>query len=263
MSETQGSAQSAATTTTETSLLDQIMEETRLRPADDGYDVARQGVSAFIAELLKPAHAGEKLNAGAIDLMIADIDRKLSAQVDEVLHASAFQEMESAWRGLKYLVDKTDFRENTKLEFLNASKEDLLNDFEDSPEVAKSGLYRHVYTDEYGQFGGQPIATIIGNYDFGPGAQDIKLLQYTASVAAMAHAPFIAAASAEMFGVDKFEDVANLKDLKSIFEGPKHAKWNAFRESEDARYVGLTLPRFMVRLPYGKDNPARAGLSHW
>ena len=239
MSETQSGAQAAAASATETSLLDQIMEETRLRPADDGYDVARQGVSAFIAELLKPSNAGEKLNANAIDIMIADIDRKLSSQIDEVLHADAFQEMESAWRGLKYLVDKTNFRENTKIEILNVSKEDMLADFEDSPEVAKSGLYRHVYTEEYGQFGGQPIATIIGNYDFGPGAQDIKLLQYTASVAAMAHAPFIAAASAEMFGVDKFEDVANLKDLKSVFEGPKYAKWNGFRESEDSRYVGL------------------------
>jgi type VI secretion system protein ImpC len=258
MSETQSGAQAAAASATETSLLDQIMEETRLRPADDGYDVARQGVSAFIAELLKPSNAGEKLNANAIDIMIADIDRKLSSQIDEVLHADAFQEMESAWRGLKYLVDKTNFRENTKIEILNVSKEDMLADFEDSPEVAKSGLYRHVYTEEYGQFGGQPIATIIGNYDFGPGAQDIKLLQYTASVAAMAHAPFIAAASAEMFGVDKFEDVANLKDLKSVFEGPKYAKWNGFRESEDSRYVGLTLPRFMLRLPYGKDNPVKS-----
>jgi type VI secretion system protein ImpC len=246
MSETQSGAQAEAASATETSLLDQIMEETRLRPADEGYDVARQGVSAFIAELLKPSNAGEKLNANAIDIMIADIDRKLSAQIDEVLHAEAFQEMESAWRGLKYLVDKTNFRENTKIEILNVSKEDMLNDFEDSPEVAKSGLYRHVYTEEYGQFGGQPIATIIGNYDFGPGAQDIKLLQYTASVAAMAHAPFIAAASAEMFGVDKFEDIANLKDLKSVFEGPKYSKWNGFRESEDSRYVGLTLPRFML-----------------
>jgi len=166
--------------------------------------------------------------------------------------------MESAWRGLKYLVDKTDFRENTKIEVLNVSKDDLLADFEDSPEIVRSGLYRHVYTEEFGQFGGQPIATVIGAYDFGPGAQDIKLLQYTASVSAMAHAPFIAAAAPEFFGVDKFDDLPNLKDLQSVFEGPRYAKWNSFRESEDSRYVGLTLPRFMLRLPYGKDNPVKA-----
>ena len=258
MSETENSRQPGATTTTETPLLDQIMEQTRMRPADDGYDVARQGVSAFIAELLKPGRDDEKLNAGAVDLMIADIDRRLSAQVDAVLHAAAFQEMESAWRGLKYLVDKTDFRENTKIEVLSVSKDDLLADFEDSPEIVRSGLYRHVYTEEYGQFGGQPIATVIGAYDFGPGAQDIKLLQYTASVSAMAHAPFIAAAAPEFFGVDKFDDLPNLKDLQSVFEGPRYAKWNSFRESEDSRYVGLTLPRFMLRLPYGKDNPVKA-----
>jgi type VI secretion system protein ImpC len=258
MSQSQDAAGAATTTTEELSLLDQIMQETRLKPADDGYDVARQGVAAFVAELLKPGREGGKLNAGAVDAMIAELDRRLSGQVDEILHAADFQKMESAWRGLKYLVDKTDFRENTKIEILSVSKEELLADFEDSPEVVRSGLYRHVYTDEYGQFGGQPIATVIGNYDFGPGAQDIKLLQYTASVSAMSHAPFIAAAAPEFFGVDRFEDLANLKDLKAVFEGPKYAKWNSFRESEDARYVGLTLPRFLLRLPYGKDNPVKA-----
>ena len=139
------------------------------------------------------------------------------------------------------------------------SKEDLLEDFEDSPEVVKSGLYKIVYTAEYGQFGGQPYAAMIGNYEFGPGPQDIKLLQYVASVASMAHAPFIAAAGPQFFGLENFSGLPNLKDLKSIFEGPQYTKWQSFRESEDARYVGLTLPRFLLRLPYGPDTqPVKA-----
>jgi len=191
--------------------------------------------------------------------MIAEIDKKLSLQLDAILHHPEFQRLESAWRSLKFLVDRTDFRENIKIELLNVSKEDLLEDFEDSPEVVKSGLYKIVYTAEYGQFGGQPYAAMIGNYEFGPGPQDIKLLQYVASVASMAHAPFIAAAGPQFFGLENFSGLPNLKDLKSIFEGPQYTKWQSFRESEDARYVGLTLPRFLLRLPYGPDTqPVKA-----
>jgi type VI secretion system protein ImpC len=150
-------------------------------------------------------------------------------------------------------VDKTDFRENIRLELLNVSKEDLLEDFEDAPEVTKSGLYKTVYTAEYGQFGGKPYGNIIADYEFGPGPQDIKLLQHVASVASMAHAPFIAAAGPEFFGLEDFNGLPNVKDLKSTFEGPQYIKWNSFRESEDSRYVSLTLPRFLLRLPYGPD----------
>ena len=145
------------------------------------------------------------------------------------------------------------------MEILNVSKEDLLDDFEDAPEIPKSGLYKLVYTNEYGQFGGQPYAAMVGNYQFGPGPQDIKLLQYIASVASMAHAPFVAAAGPEMFGIDDFTELPRLKDLKSIFEGPQYIKWQSFRESEDSRYVGLTVPRFLLRLPYGPDTqPVKA-----
>lgn len=157
------------------------------------------------------------------------------------------------------MVDHTDFRQNIKIEFINVSKEDLLADFEDSPEVVKSGLYKQVYTAEYGQFGGQPVGAMIADYDFGPNPQDMQLLQYTASVAAMAHAPFIAAADKSFFGIDSWEELPNLKDLHSIFDMPQYTKWRSFRESEDARYVGLTLPRFLLRLPYGADSvPAKS-----
>jgi type VI secretion system protein ImpC len=194
-----------------------------------------------------------KISKVVVDEMIAEIDKKLSLQLDAILHHPEVQKLESAWRSVKYLVDNTDFRENIKLEILNVSKDDLLEDFEDAPEIVKSGLYKTAYTAEYGQFGGQPYAAIVGNYKFGPGPQDIKLLQNLASVGAMSHAPFLAAAGEEMFGVEDFSEVPNLKDLKSIFEGPQYTKWQSFRESEDARYVGLTAPRFLLRLPYGQD----------
>ena len=260
MAETEKAAEAGAEVLEqEGSLLDQIMNETRLKPSDEGYSIAKRGVEAFVAEMLAPKRAEERVDKGMVDLMIAEIDKKLSAQVDEILHDSKFQQLESAWRGLKYVVDQTNFRENIKLEVLSVSKEDLLDDFEDSPEIVKSGLYKHAYTAEYGQFGGEPVGAIIANYDFGPGPQDIKLLQNVASVSAMSHAPFIAAAGAQFFGLDNYEGLPNLKDIKSIFEGPQYAKWRSFRESEDSRYVGLTAPRFLLRLPYGEDsNPVKA-----
>lgn len=244
---------------TEGSLLDQVMQETRMRPSDEGYDIARKGVEAFIAELLKPARKVERVDKGLVDQMIAELDKSLSNQLDAILHHPTFQQLESAWRGVKLTVDRTNFRENTKLALLNVSKEDLLADFEDAPEIPKSGLYRTIYTAEYGTFGGEPFAAMLANYEFGPGPQDVKLLQYVASVGAMAHAPFIGAASPKFFGLDDFRTLPNLKDLKSIFEGPQYIKWQSFRESEDARYVGLTMPRFLLRLPYDpENNPVKA-----
>jgi type VI secretion system protein ImpC len=157
------------------------------------------------------------------------------------------------------MVDRTEFRENVKINVVNCSKEDLLADFEDAPELVKSGLYKTVYTSEYGQFGGEPYGTIVANYAFGPGPQDIALLGKVASVATMAHAPFLAAAAPQFFGSDTFTKLPNLKDLKSIFEGPQYAKWQSFRESEDSRSVGLTVPRFLLRLPYGSSTvPVKA-----
>jgi type VI secretion system protein ImpC len=241
------------------SLLDQILGETKITPRDEGYDVARRGIAAFIGELMKPTRQDEKVNNAIIDQMMAEIDRKLSAQLDVILHSKEVQGLESAWRGLRFTVDRTDFRQNTKIEILSASKEELLTDFEDSPEIVKSGLYKHIYTAEFGQFGGQPVAAMIASYEFGPGTQDIKLMQYMSTVGAISHAPVIASAGPQMFGVEKYEDIANLKDLQSIFEGPKYAKWNSFRETEDARYFGLTVPRFLLRVPYGPDTvPVKA-----
>ncbi len=200
----------------EDSILDRIIAETRLNPEDEAYGIAKRGVSAFIEELLKPQNDKQPVKKALADRMIAEIDAKLSQQMDEILHHANFQALESAWRGLKLLVDRTDFRENTHIELINASKQDLLEDFEDSPDIVQSGLYKHVYTAEYGQFGGKPVGALISNYYFGPSAPDIKTLQYV-------------------------------------------AKWQAFRERDDARYVGLTLPRFLLRTPYDPlENPVKS-----
>jgi type VI secretion system protein ImpC len=260
MAEEQKEQAAAGEQTTESvSLLDDIVTATKLKPADEGYDIAKKGVQALLAQLVEPGKKVDKISNAIIDEFIAGIDQKLSSQLDAILHHPEVQKIESAWRSLKYLVDRTDFRENIKIELLNVTKDELLEDFEDSPEIPKSGLYKTVYSAEYGQFGGKPYGNIIANYDFGPGAQDIKLLQYVAAVSAMSHAPFIAAAGPQFFGVDSYQELPNLKDLHSIFEGPQYTKWQSFRESEDARYVGLTTPRFLLRLPYGEDTqPVKA-----
>ncbi|CAN1523808.1 COG3517 Predicted component of the type VI protein secretion system [Rhabdaerophilaceae bacterium] len=257
--EMQTSGKAVETTTEEISLLDQILHETKITPQDEGYDVARKGVAAFIGELMKPAREGEKINNAVIDQMIAALDSKLSKQVDEILHDKGFQKIEAAWRGLKFVVDRTDFRQNIRMEMLNCSKDELLVDFEDSPEIVKSGLYKHIYSAEFGQFGGKPYGAIISNYEFSASAQDVQLMRYMSSVGAMSHAPVISGVSPQMFGVDTFEELANLKDLESIFESPKYAKWQGFRDTEDARYLALTAPNFLLRQPYGPETtPVKA-----
>jgi type VI secretion system protein ImpC len=243
----------AAQTLEGESLLDEILAETKMAPGDEGYEVARAGVQAFIAELVQPKREGEKIDKALVDAMIAEIDQKLSLQIDEILHNESYQKLESAWRGLKFTIDRVNFRENVKVELLNVNKEDLLMDFEDSPEIPKSGLYKLVYSAEYGQFGGRPYGLLVANFDFGPGPQDIALLQNCAAVAAMSHAPFIAGAGPQFFGMDDYLTLPNMKDLKAVFEGPQYTKWQSFRESEDSRYMGLAMPRFLLRLPYGSN----------
>ncbi len=237
----------------EVSLLDEILTATKLKPSDEAFSVTKQGVQAFIDELVKPERAGVRISAGLVDEMITSLDEKLSIQMDAILHNEDFKKLESSWRSLKFLVDKTDFRENVKVEVLNVNKQDLFDDFEDAPEVVSSGLYKTAYTQEYGQFGGQPYGLMVGNYEFGPGAQDVKLLQHLASVATISHAPFVAAAGSQFFGLDNFKGLPNLKDLKSIFEMPQYAKWQGFRGSADSRNVSLTVPHFLLRTPYGPN----------
>ncbi len=251
--DTKTAGQGASQVLEGSSLLEDLLSEAKMKPQEEGYDIAKKGLQHFIAEMINPQRSGERIDKNIVDAMIAEIDSRLSAQVNEILHHADFQRLESTWRSLKYLVDKVDFRENIRVEFLNVSKEDLLADFEDTPEVPKSGLYKNVYSAEYGVFGGKPYGLMVGLYDFDYRHQDLTLLTKVASVAAMAHAPFISAAAPGMFGQDSWETMTQMKDLKSWFEGPQYAKWHAFRESEDARYVGLTMPRFLLRIPYGAN----------
>ena len=240
------------------SMLDDILAESKIRPNDEGYEIAKRGIQAFMSEMLA-GKAGEKVDRSAVDVMIAEIDKRLSAQVNEILHNVDFQKLESAWRSLRYVIERVDFRENIKVEVLSLPKDDIVADFEDSPDLTKSGLYRLIYSNEYGVFGGKPFGIMNLNYELGPGPQDIDMLRKMAALGAMSHCPVISNASAEFFGDTTFRNLPNLKDLKSIFEGPQYARWQSFRESEDARYVGLCMPRFLVRLPYGeKTVPVKA-----
>lgn len=254
MSDIQEALAPGAASVAEPSILDSILD-----PIDDEFEdqelksTARQGVAAFIAEMLKPEKKEEKINGKAVDALITAIDAKISAQMNEILHNKQFQSLEAAWRNLKFLVDRTDFRQNICIEVLNVTKDELADDFENAPEFTKSTLYKRVYSADLGTLGGKPYGAIIGNFDFTHKANDIKLLQDIARIAAVAHAPFIAATAPQMFGLKTYTELEHKQDVKDIMSGPQYDKWNAFRESEDARYVALTAPRFVLRLPYGPE----------
>ena len=195
----------------------------------------------------------EKVDKGLIDALIAQIDGKLSQQLDAILHHEQFQTLESAWTSLKFLVDRTDFRKNEKLELLNVSKGDLLESFEDAPELTQSALYRHVYTNAYDQPGADPYSVMVSNYEFENNAPDLSLLQNVSKVAAAALCPFLGAIGPAFFGKPSMADWKRIPDLSAHLSTVDFTKWNAFRESPDARYVGLAFPRFMLRLPYGPE----------
>jgi type VI secretion system protein ImpC len=238
------------------SILDSIISQTSISQEDETYGIVKSGVSALIGEMLKSKNEAEKVNKAIVDRMIAEIDAKISAQMDSILHNEKFQELESRWRGLYMLVERTDFRQNIQMEIINVSKEELLEDFEECLDITQSGLYKHVYTSGYGQFGGEPVGTIIADYQLSPSNMDMKFLAKVASIAAMSHAPFISSAGPKFFGLESFEGLPDLKDMEDVMSSPQFAAWRGFRENEDSRYVGLTLPRFLLRAPYDpEDNP--------
>lgn len=238
------------------SILDGIISQTSISQEDETYGIVKSGVGALISEMLKSENETEKVNKAIVDRMIAEIDAKMSAQMDSILHNEKFQELESRWRGLYMLIERTDFRQNIQMEIINVSKEELLEDFEECLDITQSGLYKHVYTSGYGQFGGEPVGTIIADYQLSPSNMDMKFLSKVASIAAMSHAPFISSAGPKFFGIDSFEGLPDLKDMEDVMSSPQFAAWRGFRENEDSRYVGLTLPRFLLRPPYDpNDNP--------
>lgn len=241
------------------SLLDKVMEQTRFQPDSEGYDIARQGVTAFISALLQGEHDKEPINILAVDAMIADIDARKGEQMDAIIHAPEFQQLESFLRSLKLLVDHVDPRENIKLHVLHATKEELLDDFEFAPEITQSAFYKHVYSSGYGQFGGEPVAAVVGAYEFNNATPDMKLLKYVSAVGAMAHAPFLSSVSPKFFELNSYTELPGIKDLRAIFEGPAYTRWRSLRESEDSRYLGLTASRFLLRQPYSPtENPVKS-----
>ncbi len=191
-----------------------------------------------------------KNNNDQVSWLVSSLQQRVKQQLDEIIHCQEFSQMETLWRSLQFLVERTDFSENCEISVFNISKQGLVEDFEDSPEVFKSGLYQVVYSEEFGQFGGRPYGAIIGDYEFGPGAADVKLLQRISSVAAIAHTPFIAAASAGFFQVESYSGFSKLRDLNAILDQPAYVKWRSFCSSPDARYIGLTLPGFLLRQAY-------------
>lgn len=208
----------------------------------------------FVDSIVQSSQAVEKIDKVVLDHHIAEIDRKISAQLDEILHDPAFQRMESAWRGLKFLVDRTDFRKNVKIDMLDVSKEELTEDFEDAPETVQSGLYKHAYTEEYDTPGGEPYGAMVANAEFDSSAPDVALLTEISKVAASCHCPFLGSVTPKFFGKDSIHELPKIEDLHSYMERSEFLRWNAFRQTEDARYVGLLLPRIALRLPYGKDS---------
>jgi len=196
------------------------------------------------------------LERDTLNFLISDIDDRLSKQMDEILHHPKVRALESAWKSLKFLLDRTDFRENIVIEILNVSKQALVDDFEDVPEAIQSNLYQTVYSSEFGQFGGRPYSCLLGNYVFSPSAPDVALLQKITSVASMSHAPFITAAGSEFFDIDNYSHLTRVRNFEANFQQPKFIKWMSFRESEDSRYLGLTLPGFLLRQAYDEANKA-------
>ncbi|VDZ75334.1 type VI secretion system contractile sheath large subunit [Atlantibacter hermannii] len=216
-------------------------------------------VQVLLQRLKKSGQQVEKLDKSLLDHHIAELDYQISRQLDEVMHHQEFQKVESQWRGLKHLIDRTDFRQNVKIEILDISKDDLRQDFEDAPEITQSGLYGHTYIAEYDTPGGEPIGAVISSYEFDASPQDIALLRNISKVAAAAHMPFIGSVGPAFFLKNSMEDVAAIKDIGNYFDRAEYIKWKSFRDTDDSRYIGLTMPRVLGRLPYGPDTvPVRS-----
>lgn len=193
-----------------------------------------------------------------IEQLVAELDKKISAQLTQVLHSSRFQKLEGAWRGLHYLVRNTDTSANLKIKFMNISKLELGRTLRRYKGVIwdQSPIFKKIYEHEFGQFGGEPYGCLVADYEFDHSPADVALLTEMSKIAAAAHAPFISAASPELLQMDGWNELANPRDLSKIFTSTEYASWRRLRESNDSRYLALTMPRFVARLPYGhKTNP--------
>ncbi|WP_020475105.1 type VI secretion system contractile sheath large subunit [Zavarzinella formosa] len=256
MSTEKASAAAGSTTTTEfnaTGWLDQATAKMRV---DDDPVAKKRGLDAiqqFINNAMQPGQVLQKDVEANIKTWIAAIDQKLTAQVNEILHHPTYQKLEGTWRGLHHLVHKSNTSTMLKIRVLNTTKDEIRNDLTKAQGFDLSELYKKVHDSEYGTLGGHPYGMLVGDYDFdlrrGP---EVKLLQDLSGVAAVSHAPFVSAVNPKGFNIDSFAELPNPSRIAKIFESEEYAPWKSFRASEDSRYVALTLPRVLARLPYGE-----------
>src|SRR5262247_3277325 len=225
-------------------------------------DEAKEAVERAVRTLAEQALAQTKLVGAdvikSIEAMIAALDKKLTEQINLIIHHQDFQKLEGGWRGLHYLVNNTETDEMLKIRFMNISKQDLGKTLKRFKGTAwdQSPLFKKVYEAEYGQFGGEPFGCLVGDYYFDQTPPDVELLGEMSQVAAAAHTPFITGASPTVMQMESWQELANPRDLTKIFTTPDYAAWRSLRESEDSRYLGLAMPRYLSRLPYGaKTNP--------
>lgn len=235
------------------SLLDTIVQQSKVAVNESEKSHTRGLIGELVDQVLSGTVTVSTDLVASIDARVAELDRLISAQLNTIMHAPEFQALEASWRGLKYLVRESETSPMLKIKVLNTSKKDLIKDFKTASDFDQSALFKKVYEEEYGTFGGGPYAALVGDYDFGRHPEDFYLLDQISHVAAAAHAPFISAASPTLFGLESFTDIGKPRDLSKVFDTVEYAKWKSFRDSEDSRYVGLVLPNVLGRLPYGRD----------
>src|SRR5437868_1908156 len=228
MSPEQAKAAAATTTTTEDNLLDKILDRTK--PINDKErERNKDYVGQFLKQIVQPGQVISKDVETNIKFWIAEIDKKLSSQLNEVMHHEDFQKLEGTWRGLHYLVHQSETGESLKIRVLNVSKRDLFKDLERAVEFDQSATFKKVYEEEYGQLGGEPYGMLVGDYEFSRHPEDISLLKMMSNVAAASHAPFVAAADPKLFGMEKFTELSAPRDLAKIFSSVEYAAWKSFR----------------------------------
>lgn len=253
-------AAAAAVETTEGGLLDQIVEQGRFAEP-----TARERGKNLIKEFVEQVLDGQMTLGRDADQMItarvAQIDHLISLQLNEVLHHPSFQKLEGTWRGLKYLMDQSETSSHLKIRILNASKKELLRDLQKAAEFDQSATFKKIYEEEFGIFGGEPFGAVIGDYEFTRHPEDMELLEKISQVAAGAHAPFLSAASSELLNLPSYTALDQPRDLGKIFDSTEFVKWKSFRQSEDSKYVCLTCPRILMRLPYGRDTKPVEGFN--
>jgi len=237
----------------EKGLLDQIVEEGRVGVDAATRERGKSLVKEFINQVLEGQVTISKDTEAMINARVAQIDHLVSIQLNEVMHHPQFQKLEATWRGLKYLINQSETSSMLKVRVMNVSKKELLRDLQRAPEFDQSALFKKIYEEEFGVFGGEPFAAMIGDYEFSKHPEDLELLEKISNVAGAAHAPFLTAASSQLLNMESFAQLDQPRDIGKIFDTTEFAKWKSFRQSDDSRYVGLCVPHVLMRLPYGRD----------